>query len=238
VKLVRGLGRFCLERLSRIPRVGLIVLRIWRRGQSSLPSCPQSDGIRELWDGADNRLSSLGYEAGSRILSLLLLRNTQASGTKVCISLASQPAPWLSSVILSSRDQTYQADIQEPKREHRLIPALQFVHTQVYKYIFGKPADGLERSVEGEDECESSSIVSPFTQSRDVISVDPEFDTKRFQKAETDEVDMLTLNQPPLTQHISIPKDMSQLSVEAYTAGLVEGVMDGLGLVSHSLSNR
>jgi hypothetical protein len=26
---------------------------------------------------------------------------------------------------------------------------------------------------------------------------------------------------------------MSQLSVEAYTAGLVEGVMDGLGLVSH-----
>jgi hypothetical protein len=35
--------------------------------------------------------------------------------------------------------------------------------------------------------------------------------------------DMLTLNQPPLTQHISIPKDMSQLSVEAYTAGLVEG---------------
>ena len=44
---------------------------------------------------------------------------------------------------------------------------------------------------------------------------------------------MLTLNQPPLTQHISIPKDMAQLSVEAYTAGLVEGVMDGLGLVSH-----
>ena len=44
---------------------------------------------------------------------------------------------------------------------------------------------------------------------------------------------MLTLNQPPLTQHISIPKDMSQLSVEAYTAGLVEGVMDGLGLVRH-----
>lgn len=43
---------------------------------------------------------------------------------------------------------------------------------------------------------------------------------------------MLTLNQPSLTQHISIPKDMSQLSVEAYTAGLVEGVMDGLGLVS------
>lgn len=43
---------------------------------------------------------------------------------------------------------------------------------------------------------------------------------------------MLTLNQPPLTQHVSVPKDMSQLSVEAFTAGLVEGVLDGLNLVS------
>ena len=44
---------------------------------------------------------------------------------------------------------------QDPKREHRLIPILQFVHTQVYRYCFGKAADGLERSVEGEDECQS-----------------------------------------------------------------------------------
>ena len=44
MKLVRGLGRLCLERSFRIPRVGLIVLRIWRRGESSLPSCPRSDG--------------------------------------------------------------------------------------------------------------------------------------------------------------------------------------------------
>ena len=46
--------------------------------------------------------------------------------------------------------------------------------------------------------------------------------------------DMLTLNQPPLTQHISIPKDMSQLSVEAFTAGIVEGVLDALDVVSHT----
>lgn len=43
---------------------------------------------------------------------------------------------------------------------------------------------------------------------------------------------MLTLNQPPLTQHISIPKDMAQLSCEAFTAGIVEGVLDGLDVVS------
>jgi hypothetical protein len=44
--------------------------------------------------------------------------------------------------------------------------------------------------------------------------------------------DMLTLNSPPLTQHISIPRDLSQLSCEAFTAGIVEGVLDGLDVVS------
>lgn len=110
----------------------------------------------------EKRLSTLGHAAGIRIISLLLLRNAQAAG------------------------------IKDPKREHRLIPILQFIHTQVYRYCFGRPADGLERSVEGEDEY------------------------------------MLTLNSPPLTQHISIPRDLSQLSCEAFTAGIVEGVLDGL----------
>ena len=45
-------------------------------------------------------------------------------------------------------------------------------------------------------------------------------------------LDMLTLNQPPLTQHISVPRDMGQLSCEAFTAGIVEGVLDGLDVVS------
>ena len=42
---------------------------------------------------------------------------------------------------------------------------------------------------------------------------------------------MLTLNNPPLTQHISIPRDLSQLSCEAFSAGIVEGVLDGLDMV-------
>lgn len=44
-------------------------------------------------------------------------------------------------------------------------------------------------------------------------------------------IDMLTLNNPPLTQHISIPRDLSQLSCEAFSAGIVEGVLDGLDMV-------
>lgn len=49
---------------------------------------------------------------------------------------------------------------------------------------------------------------------------------------------MITMNQPPLTQHISIPKDMSQLSCEAFTAGIVEGVLDGLDVVSDMCSSK
>ncbi|KAK6902831.1 hypothetical protein I203_108091 [Kwoniella mangroviensis CBS 8507] len=118
----------------------------------------RSDSIADL----EKRLSTLGYDVGQRILSLLLLRSTQTSNLK------------------------------DPKREHRLIPILQFVHTQIYKYVFGKPADGLERSSEAEDEY------------------------------------MLLLNESPLSQFISVPKDMSDLSCESFTAGLVEGVLDGL----------
>lgn len=44
-------------------------------------------------------------------------------------------------------------------------------------------------------------------------------------------VDMIIDNDPPITRHISIPKDMSQLSCSALTAGIVEAVLDGLGFV-------
>ena len=41
-----------------------------------------------------------------------------------------------------------------PKREIKLLGVLMMVHTQVWKAVFGKPADALERSVENPDECE------------------------------------------------------------------------------------
>lgn len=44
--------------------------------------------IIAVYTDTDNqwyRLSTLGYEAGLRILSLLLLRNTLQSGGKVCV---------------------------------------------------------------------------------------------------------------------------------------------------------
>lgn len=45
-------------------------------------------------------------------------------------------------------------------------------------------------------------------------------------------LDMVIDNDPPITRHISIPKEMSQLSCSAFTAGIVEAVLDGLCFVS------
>ncbi|KAH8120680.1 TRAPP complex subunit trs31 [Phellopilus nigrolimitatus] len=39
-----------------------------------------------------------------------------------------------------------------PKREIRFLPALMSIHTQVWRAVFGKPADAIEKSVEHEDE--------------------------------------------------------------------------------------
>ena len=40
-----------------------------------------------------------------------------------------------------------------PKREIRFLPVLMSIHTNVWKAVFGKPADAIEKSVQNEDEC-------------------------------------------------------------------------------------
>lgn len=81
-----------------------------------------------------------------------------------------------------------------PKREIRFLPALMSIHTQVWRAVFGRPADAIEKSVENEDEY------------------------------------MIIDNDPPIERYISVPKDMNQLSCSSFTAGVVEAVLDGLGL--------
>lgn len=49
--------------------------------------------------------------------------------------------------------------------------------------------------------------------------------------------DMISTNTPLFSRSMAVPKDMSQLSVEAFTAGIVEAVLDGLGFVSAAGSN-
>lgn len=42
------------------------------------------------------------------------------------------------------------------KREIKVINVLYFIHSTVWKSLFGKPADSLEKSTENEDECRFS----------------------------------------------------------------------------------
>ncbi|KAF9056417.1 TRAPP complex subunit trs31 [Panaeolus papilionaceus] len=79
-----------------------------------------------------------------------------------------------------------------PKREIKLLSVLMMIHTNVWKAVFGKAADAIERSVENSDEY------------------------------------MIIDNDPPIERHISVPRDMSQLSCSSFTAGIVEAVLDGL----------
>ncbi len=46
-----------------------------------------------------------------------------------------------------------------PKREIRFLPALMWIHTQVWKAVFAKTADAIEKSVEHDDECTCSTFV-------------------------------------------------------------------------------
>jgi trafficking protein particle complex subunit 5 len=105
-----------------------------------------------------------------------------------------------------------------PKREIRFMPALMsIISTQLWKAVFGKPADAIEKSVENADEC-MCSVIAPYSR------VNP-----------VDLADMIIDNDPPIERHISVPRDMSQLSCSSFTAGIVEAVLDGLGFVCLSL---
>lgn len=68
-----------------------------------------------------DRLNTLGYRVGVRVLELMSWRNESSS--------------------------------KAPKREIRFLPALMSIHTQVWRTVFGKPADAIEKSVENPDEC-------------------------------------------------------------------------------------
>lgn len=73
------------------------------------------------------RLSILGYRVGARLLELLPLRDYIYP-----VSSLRSPPP--------------------PSRTLRLLPILTYVHSTLYRYLFGRPADSLERSTDNDDE--------------------------------------------------------------------------------------
>jgi hypothetical protein len=67
------------------------------------------------------------------------------------------------------------------------------------------------------------------------MSVRDVFMTRSMEESHSSDLvcsaDMIIDNDPPITKSISIPKEMSQLSCSAFSAGIVEAVLDGLAFV-------
>jgi len=51
-------------------------------------------------------------------------------------------------------------------------------------------------------------------------------------------IDMIIDNDPSIERHISVPRDMSQLSCSSFTAGIVEAILDGLGFVRLPITKK
>jgi trafficking protein particle complex subunit 5 len=81
------------------------------------------DSISEL----ERRLESSGYSVGLRVLELLAIRGTGGNMTRAGLT-------------------------SDYRRETKLMNILQFISTTVWKSLFHKPADSLERSIDHADE--------------------------------------------------------------------------------------
>lgn len=87
------------------------------------------------------RLSETGYSIGIRCLELYTYRSS------------------IQPTLYNHHSNQYQSYTSQNilhiqgKKEKNLINMLQFIHSTVWKQLFGKVADGLEKSTEREDEC-------------------------------------------------------------------------------------
>ncbi|KAA1076305.1 TRAPP subunit trs31, variant 2 [Puccinia graminis f. sp. tritici] len=99
------------------------------------------DGIGEF----EKKLNILGYQVGSRLLSLLSLRDA-LSGSPNALSLSTGKSISLGGGSISS------ASSAVPIRLIRLVPVLSWIHSTLWKTVVGKAADVLEHSNENEDE--------------------------------------------------------------------------------------
>jgi hypothetical protein len=99
------------------------------------------------------RLSDIGYQIGLRSLELLTYRSSIQS----FLLTAAHPNSG------SSNNTSHQFAVQQPislhnvgalngRKEKNLIAMLQFLHSFIWKSLFGRVADGLEKATDKEDE--------------------------------------------------------------------------------------
>jgi trafficking protein particle complex subunit 5 len=101
------------------------------------------------------------------------------------------------------------------KRETKVVNLLQFISTNMWKTLFGKKADGVEKSKEHDNVCECVRLARGF--SRGSVCAMP--------------ADMIRDNDPLTNRYISVPRDYAPLNCAAYIGGILRGALDAAGFV-------
>lgn len=91
--------------------------------------------------------------------------------------------------------------------------------TVIWKQLFGKAADSLERSTENENECET--LVLP-----DVLRCFSLFEYVFF-------IDMIGEVAPITNTFVSVPQEIEGFNCASFIAGIIAGVLDSARFVSH-----
>eukprot|EP00850_Spirogloea_muscicola_P010501 SM000062S19887 [mRNA] locus=s62:138655:140841:- [translate_table: standard] len=89
----------------------------------------------------ERKLEDAGYGVGLRMLELLCHREKATKGTNIAVN-----------EVRITAEISVKVQQKGSKRETRLLQILTFVHSSVWKALFGKVADSLEKSTEHEDE--------------------------------------------------------------------------------------
>ncbi len=124
------------------------------------------------------------------------------------------------------------------RREVRLLEMLKFIHTSLWKCLFGRQARELEQSntvsqyiyllvLQAGSGKSTEVLWMPSTVGLMTMPSTVGLMTKAVVQAE-DEY-MISDFDLFVTKYISVPKDMGQLNCAAFIAGIVKGALDGAG---------
>lgn len=115
------------------------------------------------------------------------------------------------------------------KRDIRLLDVLKFVHTSLWKYLFGRQAKDLEQSnTVGMQHAvlrrlKSFSMHLPFGTVLSLACANKPAVLQAEDEYMISDYDLF------VNKYISVPKDMGALNCAAFVAGIVKGVLDGAG---------
>lgn len=114
------------------------------------------------------------------------------------------------------------------RRETRLLDMLRFVHSTVWKYMFGRAASDLEQS-NTVCACYCCFAVGFRGQGRKKRYKEYKYPECELGLQDEDEYMISDNNELFMTKYTSVPKEMGSLNCNAFMAGVVKGVLDGAG---------